>query len=316
MKNHNRHRLVQPGAEIPGLGRVRTVEPLVSFRERCLGKYHRDATVVRVTSDAGTVCKAVLVVPGAGTPSAEPRTRRAARDLREFGQSSAVPALVYVDETLLVLEYLAGTPLSERSITPDQARRVGRFTALHQAPCTRDKADSAGFGAFLERLDQAGQLSPDQVLQAREFSSRSRPFPGGPDAPWRLCFSDTALKNYIDLPGGGLAYIDAFGIAYRRVGAVFIKQVFSLPGAARQPFIEAYCDTAPWSAHLLEHLKEYLLYTLAEQAAKYLTHTNKTLYRRVRRSRTRALALARFTAALDLPEDPQALLGWLSGDTP
>lgn len=303
---------VRPGVTLPGLGEVRRVRSLTTLFDRLLGKYHKDTTLYLVTTVAGRRFKLVVVSSPQANTAASSRTERAAERLRRFEPAGCVPAVRYVDSRRLILDFVEGRTLAELPLGPERAGALGRFIAARQVPVEPHGPGMPRFEKLLDRLHNAGLLEAEALPKALAAGARIAELD---EAPRALCFSDSALKNYVEDRHGDLRYIDAFGIKAEYLGAALVRQAASFPPANRPAFLEAYFSATPHARHLSEHLPEYCIHHLIERAAKHLPQPQAGATRTARRNRQRRRVLVQTTArlheALALPRDPAAFRRWL-----
>ncbi len=303
---------IRPGAVVPGVGTVASVRSMIGLWDRIAGKHHKDTALYLVTTTAGERLKLVVTVPESAAAKKPPRTERAAERLRALEPADCVPRVRYVDARRLLLEFVPGSTLAAVPLTAERTANLARFVAIGQTPLEPGGLGMPRFTKLIEKLQAGGFLSavdlPAALAAARRITALS-------DAPRALCFSDSALKNYVEEASGRLKYIDAFGIMPRVVGAVLVRQVMSLPPSARPQFLEAYLAASPHAGHLRAHLPEYCLHHLIERAAAHIPQPQTAHHRTRRRNRQRRRVLeqtvARLHEALALPRDPETFRRWL-----
>ncbi len=297
---------------MPGVGTVANVRSMIGVWDRLTGKHHKDTALYLVTTTAGERLKLVVTVPESAAAKKPPRTERAAERLRALEPGGCVPRVRYVDARSLLLEFVSGSTLAALPLTAERTARLARFVAIGQAPLEPRGPGMPRFTKLLEKLQVAGLLSAADLPAALEAAERITALS---DAPRALCFSDSALKNYVEEVPGRLKYVDAFGIMPRVVGAVLVRQVMSLPPSARPQFLESYLAASPYAEHLRAHLPEYCMHHLIERTAAHIPQP-QTAHRRTRRrnrQRRRVLeqTVARLHEALALPRDPETFRRWL-----
>lgn len=301
--------LCTAGARIPGLGTVQRIKPLFGFWDIVLGKYHKDTSAYVATLSGERKVK-ILVRQTAD--AATSRTRLAADYLVRFECADCVPETLYVDDTHLVLGYVAGTALTRADLNSDMAARLAMFLSRNQ-PLFQDNADPLSMlEQYARRLAQSGYLNHDTLTTMLEPFAVPREV-----APKILCFDDCALKNFVVRPDGNLVYVDGFGIFPKFAGSSFVKQALRLPKHLRAHFVKHYVEASPFADHIQSRLVMHCRLHLLERAALRLRHVQpdspvpNTRYRTRRGRKALNQALERLSECLELPADNAAHYQWI-----
>ena len=306
---------IHRGAFIDGLGTVARLRNLVPLRNRLLGKQHTDTALHLLETADLRRYKVVTVLHPGGRPPQLSRTERAAGRLARFDCDRCVPAVRYVDDRRLIVDFVPGTVLTDALLDQQRSALLARFIARNQPPVAAAEYKRPDPARWVETLSAAGLLSGSELQSARTAAGRLSALDAPPAA---LCFTDSALKNYVLRPDGGICFIDVFGIRIDLVGLSLVRQLLSLPGHARGPFLEAYLRASPCDRQLYNQLPEYCICQLLERSAKHIPPSDhgrrkqRTRARHKQRARLLQLSLQRLQHCLQLPNTPDAFYSWLT----
>ncbi|TVQ36434.1 MAG: hypothetical protein EA384_14350 [Spirochaetaceae bacterium] len=307
--------VIAKGTAIPELGTIARLRNLVPLRDRLLGRHHTDTALHLIETTDHRRYKMVTVLHTGARRPRLPRTERAAGRLARFACDGCVPAVRYMDDRRLIVDFVPGTVLTDALLDRQRSVDLAHFIALNQPPVEDAEYKSPDPARRVEALSAAGLLSVAELQSARAAAGRLSALDAPPAA---LCFSDSALKNYVLRPDGGICFIDVFGIRIDLVGLSLVRQLLSLPGEARDPFLEACLRSSPCARQLYSHLPEYCICGLLERSAKHIPPAHhgrrkqRTRARHKQRARVLQLSLQRLQHCLQLPNTPDAFYSWLT----
>ena len=304
---------IKRGANIPGFGSVSRIENVFGFWDILWGRYHRSATMRFITAPDGRKAKVICVEHS--DPQAPSRTVRAATLLQHFHNNASVPRVLHVTPDCLIVEFISGRPLNSSSVSNEIAAALGQFVATNQP--LGDQPPQSPVSVLAEKLEI---LRAREVLDHDSFAALTQLNAGvapRTTAPSAICFSDSALKNFVHKPDESLAYVDVFGLSEKLIGLSFVKQALRVPRRVRPTFVNSYVANSEFSEQILRDLGVYCRLHLTDRAVarshaiKRNTATGTTAYRRRRRRLAVAQAVERLTNCVGLPDETDAYLAWL-----
>ena len=285
------------GDELPGVGTVAELRPLVGLLDRVRGKYHDGDAVYLLKTRDGTKYKLLTAKTPAGVQT--PYTRHTAAHLAAFPDNGSVPSLVYVDDCSLIVEFVAGKVLSQLELTHERTKALARFIAASQPASAPEDYGGADSNWLRQQLEQNVQLTESVRLFAIDVLQRWEDI--AVSEPQAVCYFDGALKNFIEHPSSGkLSYIDLFGLSATSVSISFVRQVLALPASRRAMFINTYLEASPYGEYIRDHLPFYCLLHLSYRLAHQFDTSEQAAGRnRYRRQKRRASAQAAQNALAD-----------------